>query len=72
MGIYGGFLKWGYSQNGWFIYVFNVYIMENSIEMDDDDWGYPYDSGNLQFMDFMEEILHLGRLKPFVFSWFKK
>ena len=35
-----GFHKWGYcTQNGWF-------IMEIPSKMDD-DWGYPYDSGNL-------------------------
>ena len=43
-----------------------VYFMENRIEMDD-DWGYPYDLGNLQifadrthnlaFLSFMNYLL---------------
>ena len=32
----------GDPQNGWFVL---VYFMENPTKMDD-DWGYPYDSGN--------------------------
>jgi hypothetical protein len=35
----GDFHTWGSSIAGWF-------IRENSIQMDD-DWGYPYDLGNL-------------------------
>ena len=35
------FLKWGYPQNEWFLLG-----KIPSFEMDD-DWGYPYDSGNL-------------------------
>ena len=39
----GGFLKW-WIPNSWL-----VYFMGKSQPKMDDDWGYPYDSGNLHF-----------------------
>ena len=38
--LYGGFHKWGY-RNSW-----RVYKGKSHLEMDE-NWGYPYDSGNL-------------------------
>ena len=40
---FGGFHKWGYP-NSWI-----VFVRENPTEMDD-NWGYPYDLGNLQIL----------------------